>query len=91
MCPAIVSGIVTWDAPSAIGQLFSLYLVTVPEVFAKVNSAQFPSQFQSGEFILQIRILAYSICLISICSSSSKQTIKIPTRALIPHRTASCF
>ena len=52
MCPAIVSGIVTWDAPSAIGQFFSLYLVTVPEVFAKVNSAQFP--FWRGEFILQI-------------------------------------
>ena len=31
MRPAIVSGIVTGDAP-------------VPEVFAKVNSAQFPSQ-----------------------------------------------
>ena len=31
MHPAIVSGIVTGDAP-------------VPEVFAKVNSAQFPSQ-----------------------------------------------
>ena len=28
---------------SAIGQFFSLTLVTVPEVFAKVNSAQFPS------------------------------------------------
>ena len=27
---------------SAIGQFFSLSLVTVPEVFAKENSAQFP-------------------------------------------------
>ena len=39
------SGILTgdnWDEP--IGQFFFLSLVTVPEVFAKVNSAQFPSR-----------------------------------------------
>ena len=33
---------------SAIGQFFSLSLWTVPKVFAKVNSAQFPSSF-TGE------------------------------------------
>ena len=36
---AIDSGIVTGDAPVS----FWLSVVTVPEVFAKVNSAQFPS------------------------------------------------
>ena len=54
MRPAIVSGMVTWSARSAIGQFFSLYLVTVPEVFAKVNSAQLPFRFRRDEFILQI-------------------------------------
>ena len=37
---AIDSGIVTGDAPVS----FWLSVVTVPEVFAKVNSAQFPSR-----------------------------------------------
>ena len=45
MRPAIVSGMVAWNARSAIGQFFSMYLVTVPEVFAKVNSAQLPFRF----------------------------------------------
>ena len=54
MRPATVSGMVTWNARSAIGQFFSLYLVTVPEVFAKVNSAQLPFRFWRDEFILQI-------------------------------------
>ena len=54
MRPAIVSGMVTWNARSAIGQFFSLYLVTVPEVFAKVNSAQLPFRFWRDEIILQI-------------------------------------
>ena len=40
MRPAIVSGFVTATRPSAIGQFFSLSLVTVPEVFAKFNSVQ---------------------------------------------------
>ena len=34
MCPAIVSGIVNGEAPA----------LTVPEAFAKANSAQFPSR-----------------------------------------------
>ena len=40
---AIVSVLVTGDAPSAIGQFFSSSSAKVPEVFAKVNSSQFPS------------------------------------------------
>ena len=34
--------------------IFSLTLETVPEVFAKVNSSQFPSRFQTGEFTMQL-------------------------------------
>ena len=41
MSPAIVSGIVTGDAPVSYWPIFFLSLVTVPEVFAWVNSAQF--------------------------------------------------
>ena len=43
-CTAMVSGIVTGDAPVSYWSIFSLSLTTVPEVCAKVNSAQFPSQ-----------------------------------------------
>ena len=44
MRPAIDSVIVAVHAPVvAIGQFFSQSLVTVPEVFAKVNSAQLPA------------------------------------------------
>ena len=42
MCPAIVSGIVTGDVPVSYWPILSLSLVTVPEVFTKVNSAQSP-------------------------------------------------
>ena len=43
-----------WDSimgtrRSAIGQYFSLSLVTTPEVFAKVKFAQCPSQFYNGD------------------------------------------
>ena len=38
-------GIVTWDAPVSYWPIFFLSLVTVAEVFAKVNSAQFPSRY----------------------------------------------
>ena len=41
MRPADVSG----DAPISYWPIFSLSLVTVPEVFAKVNLAQLPSRF----------------------------------------------
>ena len=45
MRAAIVPGMVTRDAPVSYWPVFSLSLVTVPEVFAKVNSAQIPSPF----------------------------------------------
>ena len=41
MCPAIHSGIVTDDAPISYSPIFSLFLITVPDVFAKVNSTQY--------------------------------------------------
>ena len=50
MCPAIVSGIVTRDATVSYWLIFSLPLVTIPEVFAKVNSPQFPSHFYNGDY-----------------------------------------
>ena len=43
MRPAIVSGIATGDAPVSYWSIFSLTPVTIPEVFARVNSIQFPS------------------------------------------------
>ena len=42
---AKISGIVTGDAPVSYWTIFPLSPITVPEVFAKVNSAQFPSFF----------------------------------------------
>ena len=45
MCPAIGSGIASGDAPVSYWPLFSLSLVTVPEVFMKVKSAKFSSCF----------------------------------------------
>ena len=41
---AIVSGIVTGEAPLSYWPISPLALVTVPEVFAKVNSTQFPTR-----------------------------------------------
>ena len=43
MFPASVSGIVNGEAPVSYWPIFSLTLATVPEAFAKVNSAQFSS------------------------------------------------
>ena len=45
MRPAIVSGIAIEDAPVSYWPIFSLSLVTVPEVFMKVKSAKFSSCF----------------------------------------------
>ena len=42
MRSAIVSGIVYWERAGQLLAIFSLSLVTTPEVFAKVNSTQFP-------------------------------------------------
>ena len=52
MRPAINSGIVTEVVPVSYWAIFSQTLETVPEVFAKVNSAHFPSGFKSGESVL---------------------------------------
>ena len=41
MCPAVISGIGTGDAPVSYWPIVSLSLITVPEVFAKVNSTQY--------------------------------------------------
>ena len=49
MLSAIVSGIVTGDAPVSYWSIFFPSLVTYPEVFAKVNPIQFP-RFYSCEF-----------------------------------------
>ena len=44
MCPAIDSGIVAGEAQLSYWPiLFSLSIVTVPEVFAKTNLVQLPS------------------------------------------------
>ena len=45
MRPTIVSGIVTRDALVSYWPIFSLSLLTVPEVFMKVKSAKFSSCF----------------------------------------------
>ena len=48
---AITSGIVLGDALVSYWPIFFLSLVTILEVFAKVNSAQFPFRFESSEFL----------------------------------------
>ena len=44
MSRAIVSGIGIGDALISYWPIFCLSPITIPEVFAKVNSAQFPSR-----------------------------------------------
>ena len=54
MCPTIVPGIFTGhaqvNAQVSYCSLFSWSLVTIPEVFAKVDSAQVTPRLLSGEF-----------------------------------------
>ena len=45
MRPAIVSGIVSWDALLSHWTIFPLAPVTVPGIFAKVNPTQIPFRF----------------------------------------------
>ena len=45
--PRLFIGSLLGSRRSAIGQSFSLSLVTIPKVFAKVNSAEFPYSFVS--------------------------------------------
>ena len=54
MCPASVSRIVTGDAPVCYWSVFPLSKVTAPEVFEKVNSAQFPSRSLNVELVITI-------------------------------------
>ena len=58
MCPAFVSWIVTWKGRSTIGQL--LFLVTVPEVLAKVTCPIFllGSNVTNG-YIVSIYLFIY--------------------------------
>ena len=55
MRPAIVSRIVIGNLPVSYWPVFTLSLVTVPEVFANVNSDQFPSRLLSVESLEQLR------------------------------------
>ena len=51
-------------AGQLLANFFSLSQQTVPEVFAKVNLAQFPMRFLSGEFLLTIcRIQFFFWCV----------------------------
>ena len=45
MRPAIVCGIVTGETPVSYWPILSLFLATVPEIFAKVNSTQLSYRF----------------------------------------------
>ena len=47
---------VTGNVAVSYWPIFSLSSVTVPEVFANVNSSQFSSRFQTGELILNSNI-----------------------------------
>jgi len=54
MGPASVSGIVIGDTPVCYWSVFPLSQVTAPEVFEKVNSAQFPSRSLNVELVITI-------------------------------------
>ena len=49
--PQLILGSLLGTFSTAIGQFFPS-LVTVPEVFAKVNSVQFPRRFLTGEYVI---------------------------------------
>ena len=51
LCPAIVCRIVTGNVPVSYWPIFFPVLLTIPEVFAKVNSFYFPSRFKSDELL----------------------------------------
>ena len=67
MCPASVSGIVIGAAPVCYWSVFPLSQLTAPEVFEKVNSAQFPSRSFSAELVITI----HSINLLLSCHGDS--------------------
>ena len=66
MRPKIVSDIVTGERRSAIGQFVSLSLTTVPEVFAKANSAKFTASC----FSLVANHNTVTISLVQKCESN---------------------
>ena len=59
---AIVSGIVTRNAPVSHWPIFPP-IVTVPEVFSKIDSIQFPSLFLTGEFVISIFPIIHFVCV----------------------------
>ena len=50
------SAIDSGDVLNSYWPIFSLSLVTVPEVFTNVNSVQFPWRFLSGEYVIFIHL-----------------------------------
>ena len=83
ICPAVVSGIVTGNAPVSYWPIFSPFLVTVPKVFAKSNSAQFlpvangrllffSSPLATGMMALHVLLVFFSIvaCFLRCCVQS---------------------
>jgi len=56
MCPAIVSGIVTGHAPVSYWSIFVLSLITVPEVFAIVNSVQSPFRWAVYWILILLKV-----------------------------------
>ena len=77
MSPAILSGIVTGTAPISYWSMFSRSLATVPEVFGKVKSAQFPGPSVNIDFVLgtNLTITSLSSALQEGPSSASKKCI----------------
>ena len=63
MRPAIVSGIVTGNAPVSHWPIFFPSVVRVPEVFSKIDSTQFPSRFLTGEFAISTFPVINFICV----------------------------
>ena len=64
MRPAVVSGIVTGNASVSYWPIFlPLSPVTVPDVFAKVDSAQFSSRFLSCQCGTRVGLVLCQIAL----------------------------
>ena len=63
MRPAITSGIVAGNAPVSYWPTCFPSIVTVPEVFSKINSIQFPSRFLTGEFAISTFPIIHFVCV----------------------------
>ena len=83
MRPAIGSGIVTGDAPVSYWLIFPLSLLTVPEVFANVNSALVSFVFRkwrkSEEATQGVRcsLLVPLLCVVVISMYNQMVTSKV--------------